>query len=111
MSIDYLREMQRRYGPYGLEVIGIACDKGTLVTRIHRVNGVRGRFGMNYPTLLAGNEQGPCPVMTQFGVTALPTLVLIDEEGRIVWRSVGFEPEEFKVLDLEIRRRLGVHLQ
>jgi len=110
MTVPYLRDLQQRYGPYKLEVIGIAYEKGSLAEQVQRVRGARGRYGIDYPTLLGGNGQGPCPVRTQFGVDSFPTLVLIDEEGKIVWRSVGFEPEEFKVLDLEIRRRLGVHL-
>lgn len=61
---------------------------------------------MRYPTLLGTGSN--CPVRTQFGVDSFPTLVLIDENGDIVWRSAGLDERGYYELVHEIRRRLGV---
>ncbi len=86
-AIHYLRELQSDYGSYGLEVIGIACETGTLEEQREHVRGTRVRYGINYTTLLSGGGPGRCPVMREFQVDYFPCLVLIDTDGTILWRS------------------------
>jgi thiol-disulfide isomerase/thioredoxin len=83
--IPHLVELQRDFGGYGLEVIGIACETGTVEEQRSHVRAVRGRYGINYRTLLSGGPS--CPVMAQFQVEYYPLLVLIDADGTILWRS------------------------
>ena len=42
----------------------------------------------------------------QFGVTAYPTLILLDESGRILWRGEGLDDKNLRSLDFEIKKRL-----
>jgi hypothetical protein len=101
-----LRIWQQQYGAYGLEVIGIAYEQGTPEERAQKVNNVRSRLGINYKLLMGDAYQ--CPVKTQFGVSSYPTLVLLDETGRIIWRSEGLEPRQITDLETHIRQRLGM---
>ena len=103
VGITPLRILQDTYGPSGLEVIGIAYERGgTLPEQARAILGVRDRKKINYQLLLGGdNARGPCPVRTQFGVTALPTLVLLDANNRIIWRESG-RLDENKLHDLKI---------
>jgi thiol-disulfide isomerase/thioredoxin len=83
--VPHLVELQRDYGPYGLEIVSIACETGTVQEQRNYVRAIRGRYNINYRTLLSG---GPaCPVVAQFQVDRFPTLVLIDADGTIIWRS------------------------
>jgi thiol-disulfide isomerase/thioredoxin len=111
-AIPELRELQRRYGSQGLQVVGIAYEEGSRTEQAQKVINVRARLGINYVTLLGGNGTGPrspCPVKTQFQVTSFPTLVLLDEQGNILWRNrEGVNSEELRELDFLIRQRLGV---
>ncbi len=85
LEIHHLVELQRDYGPYGLEIVSIACETGTVEEQRSYVRSVRGRYGINYLTLLSGGQS--CPVVAQFQVTQYPLLVLIDQDGTIIWRS------------------------
>jgi thiol-disulfide isomerase/thioredoxin len=106
-SIPHLNILQQRYGPYGLEVLGVAYEEGSPVEQVQKVNRVRQRLAVNYK-LLMGSDWNRCPVRTQFAVNLLPTLVLLDEGGRIIWRSEGLDGPKIRELDIIIRQRLGV---
>jgi thiol-disulfide isomerase/thioredoxin len=106
-ALPELKQLQNTYGPYGLEVVGIAYEKGPVDQQVEKVRNVRTwQKGINYTLLLGGND--PCPVRSQFQVNALPTLVLIDDKGECVWRKEGLGPEGKYELELEIRKRLGL---
>lgn len=84
-DIHHLVELQRDYAKYGLEVISIACETGTVAEQRQNVRRVRIRQGINYQILLSGGQS--CPVVGQFQVEYFPLLVLIDSDGTIIWRS------------------------
>jgi thiol-disulfide isomerase/thioredoxin len=86
-AIHHLKDLQSDYGRYGLQVIGIACETGTLEQQRSKASQVRIRYQMNYMTLLSGGGPDRCPVVSSFQVTAFPTLVLIDGNGTIIWHS------------------------
>ena len=53
-------------------------------------SGVRDRLRINYRLLLgADTETRACPVRTQFAINAFPTMVLLDENNRIIWKEQG----------------------
>jgi thiol-disulfide isomerase/thioredoxin len=108
-TVPELVSMKTRYGAYGLDVIGITYeDEGTRPDQIRRVMGWRDRLGINYHVLMGGGMQS-CPVKNQFGVQAFPTLVLLDEQGHILYRHEGV-PDDAARLQLEglIRWQLGL---
>jgi thiol-disulfide isomerase/thioredoxin len=106
-AIPHLKILQETYGPYGLEVIGIAYEDGPLQEQIRKVQGVRDRLGINY-RLLLGSDLATCPVKTQFEVSNLPTLVLLDESSRIIWKQEGLNSYRLQELDMLIRQQLQV---
>lgn len=101
-AIPHLKTFQSRYGPSGLEIIAIAYEDGPLPEQIRKVQGVRDRLDINY-RLLLGGEVSSCPVRNQFGVNAFPTLVLLDERNRIVWRQQGFDARKLQELEALIK--------
>jgi hypothetical protein len=108
-SIPRLNALQREYGPYGLQVVGIACETGTLEEQRAHVRSVRGRYNINYTTLLSGDGSGRrCPVIDQFQATYFPMLVLIDKSGKIIWRSTdkGMDDYAHEQLKRLIHRQL-----
>jgi thiol-disulfide isomerase/thioredoxin len=107
-AIPQLVKLQQDYGSYGLQVVGIAYEKGTFNEQALKVRGVRGRLSVNYTTLLGGGGSGPCPVRTQFGVARFPTLVLLDADGNIIWQKEGLGEVEHYELVMTIRRQLGI---
>jgi thiol-disulfide isomerase/thioredoxin len=105
-SMPYLADLQRRHAPQGLEVIGIAYEEEMPFTRkAEQVNFIRLRQGVNYKILVGTGDS--CPVLTKLDVRSFPTLILVDENGEIVWRGEGTSPQNKARLELEINRRLG----
>jgi thiol-disulfide isomerase/thioredoxin len=108
-TVPHLRILQEKYGWAGLEVVAIANEKGNShEERAHKVASLCSRLQTNYRLLLDGGNA--CPVRRDFGVQRLPTLVLVDENGWILWRHEGqlSSPNEVQDLELRIKRRLGV---
>jgi thiol-disulfide isomerase/thioredoxin len=96
--------LQRRYGNQGLVVIGISAEeKDDPQNAPQRIRFITDRQGVNYPVLM---EQPAQPVVAAFRVERFPTLILLDESGKEVWRGEGLSPENRKALEHEIQRRL-----
>jgi thiol-disulfide isomerase/thioredoxin len=106
-AIPHLNILQQKYGADGLEVIGIAYEDGSPAEQVQKVARVRDRLHVNYRLLLGSGRGRECPVRSQFGVTEWPTLVLLDDQGRIIWWSKGLGPQQIRELDLVIQKRLG----
>jgi thiol-disulfide isomerase/thioredoxin len=106
-AIPHLNMLQDRYGPSGLEVIGIAYEDGTFQQQVAKVNRARQMRQIRYQVLLGG-DRDRCPVRTQFAVLNWPTLVLLDENGRIIWRGEGLDAQQFRELDVILHQRLGI---
>jgi len=90
-------ELQKKYGPEGLVIVGISLDQqGPDV-----VKPFAEKQGINYP-LVMGDEK----VVADFGgVEGIPTTFLIDRNGMIRDRKVGMEPKaEYKKKILSVLR-------
>lgn len=104
-SLPFLKDLQTKYGSHGLEVIGIANEnEGNVQEQAYRVMSVCKRYGVNYRQLLS--TAADCPVRNEFRINVVPTMVLIDEQGRIVWRENGPSPEKKAELERAVQQRL-----
>jgi thiol-disulfide isomerase/thioredoxin len=88
-SIPHLIDLQNRFGPKRLKVIGVAYEQGSAQERAAAVEAAAHRFGINYTVLLGEADGQPCPVQGALNVQAYPTLILVDRHGRILWRDQG----------------------
>lgn len=106
-GMPYLMDLQRRYAPQGFEVIGIAYEDQNmpLARKLEQVNFVRQRQGVQYKILVG--EGDSCPVLNKLDVRSFPTLVLVDEQGEVIWRGEGLSAQNKARLELEIGRRLA----
>jgi hypothetical protein len=99
-----LTELHRRYGPQGLEVVGISYDDGPVERQVQTLAYVRQRHGIGYRLILGGGDD--CPVLRDLGVKSFPTLILLDRDGTILWRGEGLTSQNEQRLEAEIRKRL-----
>lgn len=106
-AVPHLKDLQLRYGPYGLEVVGIAYEEGNLQEQIQKVTRVRNRLGINY-RLLLGSDRAQCPVRNQFQIRNWPTFVLLDGRGTIVYRGEGVDAAQLRELEIIVRQQLGL---
>jgi thiol-disulfide isomerase/thioredoxin len=83
-SIPHLIHLQKTYQEKGFVVIGMNVDKGNVET----VQRYVASMDIPYPITITPEE-----VSRNFGVTALPTTILIDKEGKIRQKFLGFTSE------------------
>ncbi|WP_025321100.1 TlpA family protein disulfide reductase [Deferrisoma camini] len=76
-------ELQKRYGPKGLQVISVALDRDPEAVRAYLQENP-----VNFPVALANAE-----IRKAYGgITTIPYIVFIDRTGRIRYRKIGFVP-------------------
>ena len=92
-EMPMLMDLQREYGPQGLQVIGIALDD------VQSAMDFAKTYGISYPILLG--EADVMATSYAYGNIdgVLPYSVLVDREGVIRWQYGGEIPRE-KVSDL-----------
>ncbi|HYV34077.1 MAG TPA: TlpA disulfide reductase family protein [Gemmataceae bacterium] len=106
-TIPTLRILQNQYGAKGLQVVAVTYeDTGSLAEQAHRITAVAQQRQTNYQILIGGGAQ--CPLKRDLQIRNVPTLVLVDETGAILWAHEGLM-DRGSVEDLEftIKRRLG----
>lgn len=75
-------ELQERYGDAGLVVVGVSLDEGGPTVVAPFVS----NEGINYPVVMGD----PTIVEAFGGVESIPTTFVIDRDGQIVGRHVGY---------------------
>lgn len=91
-AIPHLIALQKDYQDQGLIIIGMNVDKGELDVVRRFVKSLE----IPYPIIPAPEE-----LVRSYGVTALPTSVLIDKEGKIREKIVGYNSSIAKQLTRE----------
>lgn len=88
-EIPHFVKLQSKYKPQGLEIVGLALDLGGA----KEVRPFADEHDVNY-TMLIGNED----VAKAYGnVTMIPTTFVLDRNGKIVQRFIGYTaPEVFE---------------
>jgi thiol-disulfide isomerase/thioredoxin len=76
-----LQSLQNQYAAGGLKVIGVSVDEGDTAA----VKGFVAEQKITYP--IAVDPEGRIANLVQ--TTVLPTSLLIDRNGKIVWRQIG----------------------
>jgi thiol-disulfide isomerase/thioredoxin len=96
-SIPHLVDLQERMGRR-LAVIGVACEPEATDQAAVRVSATVKRLKINYPVLISRND-GSCPLQEALHVQAFPTMILVDRQGRVLWRDQGSTPTTLSRLD------------
>lgn len=82
-----LAELDRSYGPKGLSVAAVAYEDGKPEAAAQRLQFQADKLGLKYPVLLGGGDS--CPLLRILDMRRYPTLVLLDDQGRVLWRGEG----------------------
>ncbi|MBP5395475.1 MAG: TlpA family protein disulfide reductase [Bacteroidales bacterium] len=90
----YMRYLYRKYHDKGLEIVGVSLDND----RERWYSGVQ-TDSLQW-TQLSSLQRWECPVAKAYNIHWIPTLVLIDRDGRIVARRLEGEELESKIRSL-----------
>src|SRR5215472_15191937 len=83
IEMPWFVELQKQYGPQGLQVIGVAMDDSSQEDIEKFVK----EMGVNYPILIGKEAVG----QDYGGVNVLPTTFFLDRDGKIVAREFGLQ--------------------
>ena len=87
-------EMVETYGPQGFSVLGISIDDAPDALQAYAAE-----MQMNYPVLIG---DGRDDVKDEYGpIIGFPTAVIIDRDGNICHRHIGFTTKDRFVADVE----------
>jgi thiol-disulfide isomerase/thioredoxin len=105
---NHLNRLNDWYGRQGLEIIGIAYEREpTFPAQVRTVDAAVRQLGIKYRLLMGRGDT--CPVKVDFGVEGLPTLVLLNDKGQIIWTHKGMPSDaEFEQLKVIVRQQLGI---
>ena len=95
-EIPHFIEMQSKYAPQGLQILGISMDDDEPPVRLFQQ-----QFKMNYPVAI-GN---PKLADEYGGILGLPITFVIDRKGRITARHIG--ATDPSVIEAEVQKLLA----
>ena len=97
-AIPHLVHLYKTYQGQGFEIVGLSMDKGDPKTVDHFVKSL----DIPYPIAIAPEE-----IARAYGVNGLPTTVLIDKEGKIREKIVGFNTTIAKKIESRVAELLS----
>ena len=101
-KLPVLVDIYNRYEEKGLVAVGVNLDSfGT--RRVRRfVNGLS--YEIPFPIVVDRRREAG----GRYGVSVLPTTVVIDREGKVIYYGVGYSPGDEAKLDDKVREALGL---
>lgn len=105
-SIPHLNEINAKYGPEGLRVVGIASEYGDMAAAVKSANDAVSQFGIQYPVVVSPMDE-KSEIRDHFGVSAYPTVILIDRTGKVYFKGEGGDADSIKRLDAAIQKALS----
>ena len=97
IEMPWFVELQKQYGPEGLQVVGIAMDDAGE----QDIAKFAKNMGVNYPVLLGKEATGD----SYGGVPFLPTTFFIDRNGKVVDKIFGLKSRS--EIEDDIKKSLG----
>jgi peroxiredoxin len=85
-EIPHFVQLQSKYQSQGLVIVGLSLDAGGVKDVAPFVE----KHNVNYPMLIGNDDVAKA----YGGVSAIPTTFVIDRQGKIVKRFIGFTPPE-----------------
>jgi peroxiredoxin len=87
LALPYLERIHRAGG---LAILGVSQNGAEDTEAFHRA------FGIGFPSLL--DPENSFPVSDAFGITNVPTLFVVERDGRIGWTVTGWVKQEMEKL-------------
>ena len=98
-EMPWFVELQKRYGPQGLVIVGVSLDDDATPEQIAKF---AQKLNVNYPILLGKDDIAKL----YGGVDALPTTFYIDRNGTLVEVTMGL-PSEREEIEDNVKRTLA----
>jgi len=108
--IGKLNSWHKKYDGHGLEIVGVNCEPFT-TTLAEKKDALKKalakhRLRIDYTELLSGGGKGDCPMVKQMVDGEFPTLVLLDQNGKVIYRLTSSNAAALNRLDWVIYNKL-----
>ncbi len=90
-----------RYKDQGLVTVGVDLDSFGTRRVIKFVKGLD--FNVSYPIVVDKTRQ----VAGKYGVSVLPTTIIIDRQGKVSYYHVGYAPGDEEEIEAKVKEALG----
>jgi len=97
-AIPHLNNLHKAYRERGLEIIGVSLDKGSP----EQVRRFAVNMGIQYTIIMANDE-----VVKNYDISPIPTTYLIDRDGHISNKWVGFSQNLMSKISAETERLIS----
>jgi peroxiredoxin len=99
-TAPFLERLFQRYSGDGLAFVGISQDNAAASTKFAT------QFGLTFP--IAIDSEG-YPASNAYGLSMVPTIFLIETDGRVKVSSMGFAKQDLETVAAELaeRRKIG----
>jgi thiol-disulfide isomerase/thioredoxin len=98
-AIPELNKIYASYKNKGVEIIGINCDGPRSVSKVGPLSK---SLQIQYPILIDINSE----MKTELNIMGLPTLIIVNSKGKIVWIHEGFVSGDQEIIISEIEKYL-----
>jgi len=98
LAIPHINDLYKAYRERGLEIIGLSLDKGSP----ERVRKFALNIGIEYTIIMADDD-----LVKKYGISPIPTTYLIDREGHITNKWVGFSKNLMSKIAAETEKLLS----
>lgn len=100
-TFPFLERLYKRYGSSDVTFLGISQDD-TRATR-----NFASEYAVTFSLLLDENDY---PVSNAYGLTNVPTIFLIDPDGKVKVSSMGFDKSDLETIARELAERRKIAL-
>jgi peroxiredoxin len=95
-TFPFLERLHKRYGGNGATFLGISQDDA------RSTKGFISEYGVTFPIALDAEGY---PVSNAYGLTNVPTILLVDTEGKVRVSSTGFDKKDLETMARELAER------
>jgi peroxiredoxin len=100
-TFPFLERMHKRYGSGGATFLGVSQDDARATKNFPS------EYGVTFPLLL---DTDGYPVSNAYGLTNVPTIFLIEPDGKVKVSSIGFDKKDLETIASELAERYKMAL-
>jgi len=100
-TFPFLERLHQQYGSGGATFLGISQDDA------RATKGFASEYGVTFPMVL--DEDG-YPVSNAYGLTNVPTIFLIETDGKVKVSSMGFDKKDLETIASQLAERRKIAL-
>ncbi|HEY6945291.1 MAG TPA: TlpA disulfide reductase family protein [Candidatus Acidoferrum sp.] len=95
-TFPFLERLHQRYGSRGATFLGISQDDA------RATKSFASEYGVTFPVVLDADGY---PVSNGYGLTNVPTIFLIESDGKVKVSSTGFDKKDLETIASELAER------